>query len=56
MRTTEIYNLTCHACGKDLEVKAGPQPGVSTYACPRCGVALVIEFRPALPARREVAP
>lgn len=53
MRTTEIYDLRCHACGAHLELKAGGPAGTNEHQCPTCGATLVIEFRVAAPPSKE---
>ncbi len=42
MRTTEVYDLTC-ACGEEVTI------ATTERACPKCGVALNIQFRGEMP-------
>gem|GEM_PF-6612816 len=42
MRMHEVYSLICWSCENAIEI-----PCKDPHVCPRCGVKLVIEFRPA---------
>jgi len=37
-RSSEVYQLQCHACGKTIQIPTGQRP------CSRCGQDLVIEW------------
>jgi len=43
--TTETYKLTCHSCGKEIELLAAGPPAIERRSCPKCGVALLVDWR-----------
>ena len=42
----ETYKFDCHGCGREIEIGACPPESVMQTACPMCGVALCIHWRP----------
>ena len=42
-RACEVYALTCHGCRTAVEIVAS----TPVFTCPKCGVQLGIEWRPA---------
>lgn len=39
-RLAEVYSLTCHACGRDVDLPARDGPA----RCPRCGLQIAMDW------------
>jgi DNA-directed RNA polymerase subunit RPC12/RpoP len=45
--TREVYKLTCYRCARTVELPAGKPEQTERFACPHCGAALCLDWRPA---------
>lgn len=45
MSDHERYKLTCHGCGRALEIPAGKANEPETRTCPHCGAKLELHWR-----------